>query len=67
MSLPAEDVEFLDQYAAKHQLKSRSAALNQAIRVLRMEDLRAAYAEAWQDWDQSPDAKLWDSTSGDGV
>ena len=67
MSVAAEDVEFLDAYARKHKLQSRSAAVSRAIRVLRMEDLKSAYSEAWEDWQTGTDAELWDSTSGDGL
>lgn len=29
--------------------------------------LRAAYAAAWEEWDGSEDARLWESTVGDGL
>jgi len=67
MSIPEEDVTFLDMYARKHGLRSRSAAITQAVRVLRVDDLKSAYGEAWAEWDESTDADLWDSTVDDGA
>ncbi len=67
VSLPQEDVAFLDEYARAHALASRSAAVQQAIRVLRLGDLNDAYAAAWDEWDRSGEADLWDTTTGDGL
>lgn len=67
VSLPGEDVEFLDAYASAHAFPSRSAVLQQAIRVLRLSELDDAYGAAWAEWDQSGDAAVWDTTAGDGV
>lgn len=66
VSVPDEDVAFLDAYAAEHALSSRSAALQRAIRALRLSALPGSYAEAWADWDQDDDAAAWDATAGDG-
>lgn len=65
VSLPDEDVEFLDEYAAK-QGGSRSAVVHKAVRLLRAAQLGPAYEEAWAEWADSPDAALWESTVGDG-
>jgi antitoxin MazE9 len=67
VSLPSEDVEFLDAYAAAHAFPSRSAVLQQAIRVLRLSDLDDAYGAAWSEWDEAGDAEAWDRTTGDGL
>jgi len=67
VSLPNEDVEFLDEYTRKQGIESRSAAVHRAIRLLRAADLGEAYAEAWDEWAKSEDSGLWDSTSGDGL
>ena len=67
VSLPAEDVEFLDAYAAAHAISSRSGALHEAIRILRLSQLDDAYAAAFSEWERSGDADLWDATAGDGV
>lgn len=67
ISLPDEDVEFLDEYAAGHGMPSRSAAVHKAVRLLRASGLGAAYEEAWSEWTTSEDGDLWASTVGDGV
>lgn len=67
VSIPEEDVTFIDDYAARTGAKSRSAVLHQAVALLRSVDLEDAYAEAWQEWDSDEDATLWDTTSADGV
>ena len=35
--------------------------------ALRERQLEAAYAQAYADWGRSEDAKLWESTAGDGI
>jgi antitoxin ParD1/3/4 len=67
VSLPAEDVEFLDAYAASHGIASRSAAVGQAVQALRESELRGAYEQAFAEWEDSEDAALWERTVADGV
>jgi antitoxin MazE9 len=67
VSLPDEDVEFLDEYARTRGFGSRSAVLHKAVRLLRSADLAGAYADAWQDWETSGEAEVWDAVSGDGL
>jgi antitoxin MazE9 len=67
VSIPDQDIEFLDEYARKTGLESRSAALQKAVRLLRTSELREAYAAAWEEFDQAGDAALWETTVGDGL
>ena len=67
ISLPDEDVEFLDRYAASHAIGSRSAAVHKAVRLLRAAQLGAAYEDAWTAWTESPDAELWETAISDGL
>jgi Arc/MetJ-type ribon-helix-helix transcriptional regulator len=67
VSLPGEDVEFLDDYAKKQGFDSRSAVLHKAVRLLRASELGAAYESAWQEWTSGADAESWESTSADGL
>lgn len=67
VSLPDGDVEFLDEYASAHSCPSRSAAVHEAIRVLRLGELREAYGHAWAEWDASGEADSWDSVVVDGL
>ena len=66
VSIPDEDVEFLDRYAAEHGVESRSGVLQRAVSLLRASELGASYVDAWAEWEAS-DADEWDSTAGDGV
>jgi Arc/MetJ-type ribon-helix-helix transcriptional regulator len=67
VSLPDEDVEFLDEYAAAQGIGSRSAAVHKAVRLLRASELGPAYEDAWTDWADSGDGDLWESTADDGL
>ena len=65
ISLPREDIVFLDAYANQHGLDSRSAAVRKAFRVLRAAELGVAYEPAWDEWAAAKDARVWDRTAGD--
>jgi Arc/MetJ-type ribon-helix-helix transcriptional regulator len=67
VSLPDEDVEFLDAYAQAQGLSSRSAVVHRAVRLLRGTELAPAYEEAFASWDQSEEAADWDLAAGDGL
>lgn len=67
VSLPQEDVEYLDDYARTQGLESRSAAVQKAVRLLRASELGAAYEDAWTDWAESEDGQLWDAVTADGI
>ena len=67
VSLPGEDVQFLDEYAKEQGLESRSAALHRAVRLLRTAELGGTYEAAWDEWAAQDDGTLWDSTIGDGL
>jgi hypothetical protein len=65
VSIPDEDVRFIDDYAAEHGVDTRSAVLQKAVSLLRSSELGQAYADAWAEWDEG-DAALWESTIADG-
>lgn len=67
VSLPADDIDFLDDYAKGHGVVSRSAVLHRAIRLLRATQLEDAYAEAWDEWRESGEASAWEATASDGL
>lgn len=67
VSLPDEDVEFLDQYAKTQGYESRSAVVHRAVRLLRSTELGDAYADAWSEWSESGEATGWDEVAGDGL
>lgn len=67
VSLPDDDVEFLDNYARDASLGSRSAAMHRAVRLLRSSQLADEYTAAWDEWVESGEAEVWDVTLGDGL
>ena len=67
LSIPSADVEFLDSYAHEHGIESRSAAVQRAIALLRASELGDAYELAWEEWEQSGEADLWEPTAADGL
>ena len=67
VSLPEEDVEYLDEYVAEKAAASRSAAIHEAIRVLRLSVLESAYESANAEWESGEDAALWGNASADGL
>jgi Arc/MetJ-type ribon-helix-helix transcriptional regulator len=67
VSLPDEDVDFLDQYAQAQGYQSRSAVVHKAVRLLRSSELGADYARAWSEWTDSGDADSWEAVVGDGL
>ena len=67
VSLPKEDVEFLDRYAKGQGFGSRSAALQQAVKQLRVAELEADYEAAFVEWEESGEASMWHSTVADGL
>jgi Arc/MetJ-type ribon-helix-helix transcriptional regulator len=67
VSLPSDDVAFVDEYAARAGLPSRSSVLHEAIRLLRMADLERDYAAAWQEWAAGGDSSPWDRAIADGL
>ena len=67
VSLPDEDVAFVDEYAARAGIPSRSSVLHHAIALLRTADLERAYEAAFDEWDGSADAAAWDSAGRDGL
>lgn len=65
VSVPDEDVEFLDNYVSTHNVASRSAAVQRAIRLLRASDLTDSYAVAFSEWSAGADGDAWDTTTAD--
>jgi predicted transcriptional regulator len=66
ISLPPEDVQFLDEYARKRD-RTRSGAVHEAIDALRKGALADAYEHAWEEWDATGEGELWEQASGDGI
>ena len=67
VSLPEDDVEFLDSYAQAQGIESRSAAVHKAVGLLRATQLADAYEEAWDSWEAADDAHAWETVTADGL
>jgi Arc/MetJ-type ribon-helix-helix transcriptional regulator len=67
VSLPEEDVDFLDSYAREQGMDSRSAALHKAVGLLRTAQLASAYEDAWESWTGTEDAEAWEAVTADGL
>ncbi len=67
VSLPDDDVVFLDDHARSEGYASRSAVVHAAVRMLKAAKLGDAYEGAWGEWVDSDDAVVWESTVGDGL
>ena len=67
VSLPEDDVDFLDSYVREQGMDSRSAALHKAVGLLRTVQLASAYEDAWESWTDSGDAEAWEAVIADGL
>jgi Arc/MetJ-type ribon-helix-helix transcriptional regulator len=67
VSLPEEDVSFVDEYGERAEAASRSAVIHAAIQLLRDAELEKEYEAAWDEWYESGDAEFRDATSKDGL
>ncbi len=67
VSLPDEDLAILDEFARASGLPSRSAALQHAVRMLRLPELEQDYEAAWAEWEASEDHAAWETTAPDGI
>jgi Arc/MetJ-type ribon-helix-helix transcriptional regulator len=67
VSLPDEDVQFLDRYIKEQGAGSLSAALHEAVDLLRAAQLADAYEDAWACWAPSDDTDAWDAVLASGL
>ncbi len=58
---------FLERYQKSQGLKSRSEALEAAIRALRDKALEQEYTLAMEEWEAAGDEKVWDVAVSDGL
>lgn len=65
ISLPEDDVAFVDGLA--EEFGSRSAVFAHAVRLLRNASLGDQYEQAWDEWEESGEAEVWEAVAGDGI
>ncbi len=66
VTLSQQDLAFLDAWLTTTGLRSRSAALPHAVRLLDHGDLERDYAAAWEEWVSSGQGTAWEVTTSDG-
>jgi putative addiction module CopG family antidote len=66
ISLPVDDLNFVDAETEAGRFDSRSAVVHAAIRLLRDRRHIDSYAAAWDEWDLD-NGQVWESLNGDGV
>ena len=62
VSLPDSLAGFVENYRKKRGLKSRSQVFEEAVRLLRSQELETAYREANAEFDDA-----WETTTSDGL
>lgn len=67
VSLPVEDLRTLDDHVRAANLPSRSAAIHDAIELLRLASLERDYAAAWEEWEASGAEGDWAGATADGL
>lgn len=66
VSLPEEDVAFVDEFVERTGEPSRSSAIQRAIGLLRATELEDEYVDAFDEWDKA-ETEVWERASGDGL
>lgn len=67
VSLPEDDVHFVDDYAEQEGITTRSAVVHRAIRLLRSASLGHAYELAWEEWSATGEAAIWEPAVADAI
>jgi Arc/MetJ-type ribon-helix-helix transcriptional regulator len=67
ISLPEDDVDFVDEYSEKTGMASRSSVIHKAIALLRETSLQDAYAAAFEEWETAREDGAWEAVIGDGA
>jgi hypothetical protein len=61
LSLPEEQVHWLDGYGPANGFPTRSAVVEWAIRLLKGAELTSSYEAAWTEWRAADQAADWDA------
>lgn len=67
VSLPQDDVAFIDEYLARTELTTRSGVVQRALELLRASQLEEAYGAAWDEWADEDEHRTWGVASADGL
>jgi Arc/MetJ-type ribon-helix-helix transcriptional regulator len=66
VSLPEDDIDFVDHYA-RERGATRSSVMHEAVQMLRHRNLAMDYEAANDEWVTSGEADIWDAVTGDGL
>ena len=66
VSLSPADVAFIDSIAVRYD-GNRSAAIHDLVRLRRELDAADDYAAAFDEWEASGEAAVWEATAADGT
>jgi Arc/MetJ-type ribon-helix-helix transcriptional regulator len=67
VSLPADDLQFVDDEALSDRYGSRSAVIHAAIRLLKDASYHDSYAIAWDEWEADGEDVVWEAAAADGL
>ena len=67
VSLSDDDLAVLDAYVKSSGLRSHSAGVQKAIRMLRFPELERDYEDAWAEWSDAGHAAAWGGAAADGL
>ena len=65
ISISEEIAKFVESYQDDKNIGSRSEVIERALKLLREKELQQAYYEAGEEWLNSEDSTLWESTISD--
>lgn len=66
VSLPEDDIDFVDHYA-RERGATRSAVMHEAVQMLRRRSLATYYEAANDEWVASGEADIWGAVTGEGL
>ncbi len=67
VSVDSRLARFIDTYQTDHDVSTKSKVVEQALELLQNQELQRQYAEAYQEWEESGEAEVWEVTVGDGL
>jgi Arc/MetJ-type ribon-helix-helix transcriptional regulator len=60
-------VAFVDRYQKEKDIKTKSEVVEKALKLLRSQELKEAYKEAYREWRESGEEAVWEVTVADGL
>ncbi|MBF6594018.1 MAG: type II toxin-antitoxin system ParD family antitoxin [Thermaceae bacterium] len=67
VSVDSRLAHFINTYQTDHDVPTKSEVVERALELLQSQELKRQYAQAYQEWEESGEAQVWDVTVGDGL